>query len=239
MTRTTRIIALAGASAVALSLAAPTMAMAADAPVASRGGTSVQEPNELYAGYTSTFKKKKTVTGTVTLPKLGACATDSGILIAIETSDVTGGDYVDGGSYSSCSGGVKTHSIVIESAVGGQILLEDGSDGDKLKVSQTVKKNGDVVVKLDNVTAGTSYTETVVGASVTVATGLHWGTIFIGGVEMPTADIGKSKVTGMKVGGKDLADTKPTKYDFVKGGDTVLKTSKIKKGTDYTVTNVG
>ena len=105
------------------------------APTFSRGAASTQDPNPLYAGYTSELGGTKSITGTLTLPTLGDCATDGGLLVAIELSDASGGDYVDGGSYSSCVGGVKSHSLIIESTAEGQVVIGEGEDGDKIKVA--------------------------------------------------------------------------------------------------------
>jgi hypothetical protein len=180
-----------------------------------------------------------TISGTLKLPNLGDCSQDGGLLLAIELSDVSGGDYVDGGSYSSCVGGTKSHSIIIESAVEGQIVVGEGEDGDKIKVDQKVKANGDVVVTVRNVTQGTdAVTETVSGANIEVATGMHWGQIFVGGAPVPTLDYNKLPVTGVVIGGKPLKATNPVKYDYVPEGSVVLKTSKITKKKNYSTSNV-
>jgi len=49
-----------------------------------------------------------------------------------------------------------------------------------------------------------------------------------------------SAVTGVKVGGKDLKDTNPVKYDWVnENGRNLVKPSKITKGTNFTFKYVG
>ena len=44
---------------------------------------------------------------------------------------------------------------------------------------------------------------------------------------------------GVKIGGKNLARTDPTKYNMVIDGDPVIKPGTIKNGTDFKYAYVG
>ena len=85
MTRTSRALGLVCTGALAVAVASPGLASADDAaPTFSRAGVSDLDPSSLYAGYSATLGTKKSISGTLTIPTLGSCAQDGGLLLAIE-----------------------------------------------------------------------------------------------------------------------------------------------------------
>src|SRR5687768_11348229 len=99
MTRTSRAFVLVCASVVAASIAVTGPASADNAaPTFSRGGVTDLVPSPFYAGYTANLESiTKSITGILTLPSLGSCTKDGGLLLAIELSNASGSNYVDGG----------------------------------------------------------------------------------------------------------------------------------------------
>ena len=235
-----RLVALVAAGVVACTTPGIASADDAAAPVFARVGSAADlAPNSLYAGYTSSLGTNKSISGTLTLPVLGTCAVDGGVLVAIELANSTGSDYVDGGSYSTCYNGDKKHVIVIESSAEGQIVVGQGHDGDKISVVQRRLANGDVTITVKNVTTGSAaVTQVITGATVEVATAMHWGQISVGGNPVPTLDYNRLPISGVVVGGRALKSTAPIRYDYVPDSDVVLKTSVIGRRKNFSTENV-
>ena len=236
MTRLSRAIALAGATAVAVTIALPGAASAA-APELARQSAAVTDADAtstVFAGYTASLSKTISASGTYTVPKLKCTGGDVGIDTFIELAADEGATYSDASVYSSCQSGTPSHTPVFESSVDGQIPIDETvSDGDKIKVTQTFKK-GKISLKMENLTAKWTATHTFSGITPDLAQAQQY-TITLGGVSVPPVTSGTT-FTGVQAGGKDLGTTKPVKTTLVDDkGKAILVPSKITKGTDFKI----
>jgi hypothetical protein len=241
MSRVSRVVALVGAGAIAITMAAPTIAMADDQARTARmsGGHGTAADSTVYSAYTSALGSKKTVVGTYQVPKLTCGADDEGIISIVELATAGGASYVDGSVYSFCSGGSATYQARFESSTEGQNdIAETTKAGDMIKVTSTFK-SGNTKVKIENLTQDWSASDTISGVAVVEASVMHYS-MSLGGVGIPPPDYGSVKVKGVQVGGKDLNTTHPTKVVMVDdSGDPVITPTAIKKGTDFSFKYVG
>jgi hypothetical protein len=243
MTRTKRAAALASASAVALTLVSPGLAQAEDAaPLtlsrAGLGAARTSVDNEFFAGYVSELKRDKSIVGTFTVPTLDCGARDEGIMSIIEIASTGGVDYADGAVFSYCQGGVPTHNPVFDISTGQIPIPEIVEDGDKIKVTSTVNASGTIKIKVENLSQDWIATQNVTGIPAEEASSLQYRFDLGDGVTLPAYDYGTLPVKGVKIGGKPLSKTNPTKYNIVIDGDPIIKPGKIKK-TDFKYAYVG
>jgi hypothetical protein len=239
MTRTSRVIALAGAAALAVSLGLPGVASASSGASTSAmarqaNAVSADDTSTVFAGYTTDLGSKKSIVGTFVVPKLKCGAKDEGIDTLIELAADGGATYSDGAVYSSCVGGTGTHNAVFESSIDGQIAIPNTvENGDKIKVTQTFKK-GKIALKMENLTKKWTAKQTFTGITPDSAAALQY-TITVGGSVVAPLSTGGT-FTGVTVGGQDLKKTKPTKTTLVdSGGKAILAPTKIKNGTNFSI----
>jgi len=242
MTRTTRAAALTSACALALALVAPGLAQADDtAPTMSRAGLGAARTsadNEFFAGYVSELGSTKSIVGTFTVPTLDCGGTDEGIMSIIEIASTGGVDYADGAVFSFCQAGEPIHNPVFDISTGQIAIPETVLDGDKIKVTSTVNAAGTIKIKVEDLTQGWTATQNVTGIPAQEASSLQYRFDLGDGETLPAYDYGTLPVKGVKIGGKNLSKTHPTKYNMVIDGDPVIKPGRIKK-TDFKFSYVG
>lgn len=243
MTRTKRAAALTSACAVALTLVAPAAARADDsAPLtlsrAGVGAARTSVDNEFFAGYVSELGRDKSIVGTFTVPTLDCGARTEGIMSIIEIASEGGVDYADGAVFSTCQDGVGTHNPVFDISTGQVAIPETVLDGDRIKVTSKVNDAGTIKIKVENLTQGWTATQNVTGIPAEEASSLQYRFDLGDGVTLPAYDYGKLPVKGVKIGGKNLSRTNPTKYNIVIDGDPIIKPLKIQQ-TDFKYAYVG
>jgi hypothetical protein len=242
MIGTKRAAALTSACALTLAMITPSLAQADDAaPItlsrAVLGADRASADND-FAGYVSKLRADKSIVGTFTVPTLDCGATNKGIMSLIEIASTGGADYADGAVFSYCQDGIPTHNPVFDISTGQVAIPEVVMDGDKIKVTSTVNAAGTIKIKVENLSQGWSATQTATGIPAQQASSLQYRFDLGDGVTLPAYNYGTLPVKGVKIGGKNLSRTNPTKYNIVVDGHTIIKPGKITKG-DFKFSYVG